>query len=132
MTDTEQKKGEIKGMLKCIFCVIYIIFTVSGLTLVKAGSSPEIKYSFVIPGTGMNISVVTLIGILCYGISFCIYMGLIGKFDIGVIVPIMNGIVNIMVIIVAYFVLKEKLTANMIAGALIIVAGIFIMNVKKG
>lgn len=119
-------------MLKYVFCVIYIIFSVSGLTLVKAGSNPGVKNSFVIPVIDMTVSTVTLIGMLCYGISFCLYMGIISKFDIGIIVPIMNGIVNIMIILMAYFVLKEKLTVNMVVGALVIVAGIFIMNVKKG
>jgi drug/metabolite transporter (DMT)-like permease len=120
-----------KSMLKYVFCVIYIIFTVSGLTMVKMGSSPDMKSSFVIPGIDMTISALTLAGIFCYGVSFCIYMGIISKFDIGIIVPIMNGIVNILIIIVAYFVLKEKLTVNMIVGALVIVAGIFIMNINK-
>lgn len=126
-----EKSGE-KTMLKYVFCVIYIIFSVSGLTLVKMGSDPGMKNSFVIPVIDMNVSMITLIGMFCYGISFCLYMGIISKFDIGIIVPIMNGIVNIMIILMAYFVLKEKLTVNMVVGALVIVAGIFIMNVKKG
>ena len=57
-------------------------------------------------------------------------MGVITKFDLGVIIPIVGGIINILIMISAIVVLKEKLTLNAIIGAVIIVFGIIIMNIK--
>ena len=57
-------------------------------------------------------------------------MGVITNFDLGVIIPIVGGIINILIMISAIVVLKEKLTLNAIIGAVIIVFGIIIMNIK--
>lgn len=118
-------------MLNYFLCALYVIFSVTGLTLVKVGSGAGLEKSFVIPGINMTVSIISFIGLVCYGISFCLYMGVVSKFDLGIIIPILGGIVNILILLVACFILKEKLTTNMIIGAVIIIIGIFIMNVKK-
>ncbi len=118
-------------MLRFVLCALYVVFSVSGLTLVKLGSIQASGQEFVIPFLDMSITKMTLAGILCYGISFCLYMGVVSKFDLGIIIPILGGIVNILILLVSCFILKEKLTPNMIAGALIIIAGIIVMNLNQ-
>ena len=78
----------------------------------------------------MSISIWSFMGITCYGISFLLYLGIISKFDLGFIIPIIGGIVNILILIVSYFILKEQLTFNMILGAVITIIGIVIMNIN--
>ncbi|MDE6743538.1 MAG: hypothetical protein K2J95_06645 [Lachnospiraceae bacterium] len=116
-------------MIKYILFVIYLLFSVSGLTLFKVGSMQESELT--IPVVNVVLSKWTLLGILCYGLSFLIYLYVISKFDLGVIIPIIGGVVNILILLVSYFILKESLSACSIIGAVIISIGIVIMNLGK-
>ncbi|WP_294378990.1 hypothetical protein [uncultured Clostridium sp.] len=118
-------------MSKYLLCGIYILFSVSGLTLIKYGGNHSELAKAVLPIIDMPISWYVIVGLFCYGMSFILYMGVITKFDLGVIIPIVAGIVNILIMISAIIILKEKLTLNMIIGAVIIILGIVIMNLKK-
>lgn len=105
-------------------------FSVVGLTFIKIGSDQPMNNSFEIPVVNISISIWSFIGIACYGISFLIYLGVISKFDLGFIIPIIGGIVNILILIISYFILKEQLTFNMVLGAIITIIGIVIMNIN--
>lgn len=118
------------SMIKYILCILYVVFSVSGLTLVKVGSEQS-NGNLVIPIIEMSVSKLTLVGLIFYSMSFCLYMGVISKFDLGIIIPILGGIINIAILGVSYFILKEHLTLNMIIGAIVITVGIVIMNIKK-
>ncbi len=113
--------------LKYILCAIYIFFSVSGLTLIKMGSNMTGE-GIVLPFINISLSICTIFGIMCYGISFCLYLGVVSSFDLGFIIPIVGGVVNICILLVSFFLLKEKLTVNMIVGAVIVIVGIVIMN----
>lgn len=117
-------------MLKYILCGIYVFFSVSGLTLIKIGSNKTLGYSFEIPVISTSVSIWSFVGIICYAISFLLYLIVISKFNLGFIIPILGGVINIMILIVAYFILKEALTFHMLLGAVIIVIGIVIMNIS--
>lgn len=118
-------------MLKYAVCVVYIIFSVSGLTLVKMGSLHSDKVFFTVPIIDVPINLWSLGGVVCYGISFLLYLGVITKFDLGVINPLLGGIVNILIVVMAFFVLKENLTINMLVGAFVVTVGIVIMNIGR-
>lgn len=118
------------SMIKYILCILYVVFSVSGLTLVKVGSEQS-NGNLVIPIIEMSVSKLTLVGLIFYAMSFCLYMGVISKFDLGIIIPILGGIINIAILGVSYFILKEHLTLNMIIGAIVITVGIVIMNINK-
>lgn len=118
-------------MIKIILCVLYVCFSVSGLTLVKLGSTQIGGQVFVVPILDLPLSGMTFLGIACYGISFCLYLGVISKFDLGIAIPILGGIINVLILLISWFILKEKLTPNAIIGALIITVGVIIMNIKK-
>ena len=122
------KKGhECYSMNKYFLCVIYILFSVSGLTLIKYSGNHIELTKVVIPFINIPISWYFIAGLFCYGMSFVLYMGVITKF----IIPIVGGIINILIMISAIWVLKEKMTINMIVGAIIIILGIVIMNIKR-
>ena len=120
----KSKMNEREGnMLKYILCGIYVFFSVSGLTLIKIGSNKTLGYSFEIPVISTSVSIWSFVGIICYAVSFLLYLGVISKFDLGFIIPILGGIINILILLVACFVLKEPLTFHMILGV--------IMNTNK-
>lgn len=118
--------------MKYLLCAVYVLFSVSGLTLIKLGSTEAAGSSFLIPFIHMRITLLSLAGIFCYGISFCLYMGVVSKFDLGIIIPILGGIVNILILAVSWWILKENLTFNSVLGAIIIIVGIVVMNINRG
>ena len=72
----------------------------------------------------------SLVGYMCYGISFLLYTVIISKFELGYISPILSGVVQIVTLIVAFFVFKEQFSLNAGIGAAMIIAGVIIMNWK--
>ena len=65
-----------------ILVVLYVIFAVSGSTLLKYGGLSQFKSLFTVPVVNMSISWITLIGFICYGASFLFYTVLLNKFDL--------------------------------------------------
>lgn len=112
-----------------ILCAAYVIFSVSGLTLFKIGSSIT-EGGFCVPVLNFMLNGYSFAGICCYGISFLLYLGVVSKFNLGFIIPIVGGIVNIAILLISIFLLKETISINMILGAFIVVLGIAIMNWK--
>ncbi len=122
--------GVDKDFSKIFLSVLYIIFTVSGLIVMKIGSNAANgNKSLVIPYLNLNLSIVSLVGILLYGISFCLYLGVISNFKLGFIIPLLGGIINIAVLVASVTVLHEQLGVKALLGALIIIIGIVVMNI---
>ena len=125
-------KGSIKEeIMKYVFCVIYICFSITGLVLMMLGSQQAQTKSLTIPVIGIAVSALSLCGMVCYGISFCLYLGIISRFSLSMVIPILGGIVNILVLIVSYTVLKEEMAMNTVIGAILVIFGIVIMNLNK-
>ena len=120
-----------KGVaLNYIFCVIYLAFSVMGLTFMKLGANNTSLHSIEIPIVKMQLNWLAIIGYMCYACSFLIYTVVITKFDLGMIIPLLSGIVNVLVFIVAIIVFKESFTVYSVAGIILISAGVFLMNIK--
>lgn len=115
--------------MKYLLCIVYMAFSISGLIFIKLGSIYISR--FTIPLLNISINKESIWGVICYGISFLLYLGVLNQFDLGVIVPIIAGLVNIGVLLASFFIFKERLSLCTIIGALIIILGIFIMNIKK-
>lgn len=116
--------------MQYILCAIYVILTISGLTFMKMGSMAENLKGIVIPVVDMRITAISLVGYLCYGMSFLLYTVIISKFDLGFITPMLNGVVNVSILVVAFLVFKEHFTLNSAIGAVLIIAGVIVMNIK--
>ena len=96
--------------MQFLLCAVYVVFTISGVNL--------------------RITGLSLVGYMCYGISFLLYTVIISKFELGYISPILSGVVQIVTLIVAFFVFKEQFSLNAGIGAAMIIAGVIIMNWK--
>ena len=116
-------------MIKIILCVLYVFFSVTGLVLFKYASN-HANNSVMVPVLGIVLSKYSLIGLICYGISFVLYISVISKFDLGYIIPIIGGVNNILIILASVILLNEVLTLNVIIGAVIVTVGIVVMNLK--
>ena len=65
-----------------ILMITYIISAVAGSTLIKMGSEDNTKTIFTIPIVSMHISMISILGIVAYGVSFITYIILLTKLDL--------------------------------------------------
>ena len=118
-------------MINYIFLVFYVIFAVTGSTLLKFGSSVNAKSLFVVPFIDMKISLISLLGFITYGLSFILYTILLSKFDLSFISPLTVGIVYVLLMITAFVFFKENITLLKLTGSSLILIGILLMVTSK-
>ena len=119
-----------KDIMKIIMIITYLIFTVSGLILMKkggnAGTITNANGEF-----GFNISWISALGFVCYIISFLLFTRIIMIFEnVSYISPICNGIAQACIVIASIIFLKEKFSGFTLGGAALIIAGVIIMNLN--
>lgn len=112
--------------MQYLIIVIYILFTTGGITFMKLGGDSlhlALKDSF-----SLSIGWKTFIGLSCYLVSFLLWQRLVVKYDISIIVPIVNGIVQVIILLIGHFLFKETLSPVSMVGAALIIIGIVIMG----
>lgn len=114
--------------MKYGLCVLYLLFSLSGLTFIKLGSLEGRKVIFQI--LQMKFTLFSFIGYFCYMVSFLLYTFVITKFDLSYIIPLLGGIINILIFIIGIEVFHEKFTLFSMMGCLCIVIGVWFMNLK--
>lgn len=117
--------------MNIIFLILYVIFAVSGSTLLKYGGLNTVKSLFMVPVININISLITLIGFICYGLSFIFYTILLNKFELSFISPLTVSLVYIFLMITAFIIFKEPITLQKILGSILILSGIMLMIINK-
>ena len=126
----QKKKGKESSM-KYVLIVIYLILTVSGLILYKKGANSNFVLEIKNNALNIKLSLVSIAGLFCYLFSFLIYMLILPKFDLTFIYPLMTAISYIGIYILSIFILNESVTTLGIIGSIIIMVGIFIVNIGK-
>lgn len=106
---------------------IYLFFTVTALILMKLGGS-QVALKINAQVLGLELSWVSLLGMLCYLISFMLWITIIPKFNLSYIVPITVGITQILTLIAAILIFKEALSINKLIGVILIIVGVILMN----
>ena len=116
--------------MKLILVIIYLILTVAGLIFMKLGGNPgTIALD---KGTiTFGMSIISGIGFVCYLCSFLLFTRIVVMFDLSYIMPICTGIVQILTLVASYFVFKEEISKQGIIGAILVIIGIIIMNIKN-
>lgn len=116
--------------MQIISIIIYLILTVGGLILVKLGSD-TISISLANGTFNFVMGIKAIIGFICYIASFLIYtFYIVRKFDLSYIYPIITGITQVLVILASVFILKEHISIPAIIGIVLIIIGIFCLNIK--
>ena len=117
--------------MKIILIIAYLILTVSGLVLMKLGGNPG-TISIENKTFQFGISLISALGFVCYIFSFLLYTRIVMMFEnLNYITPICTGLAQIMIFIASYLFLKESIGATTVAGMLMIIAGIVVMNIKR-
>lgn len=116
--------------LKVVLVVIYMILTLSGLILMKYGGNTG-TISLKDGNISVGMSLISLCGFICYICSFLLFTRIVIMFDLSYIMPICTGVIQILTLVASYVVFKEEISKTGIIGAIIVIAGIIIMNYKK-
>lgn len=111
-----------------LLITLYVISTAGGLVLLKLGTSGAGFINIIDGKITWNISLLTLLGIMTYGISFLLYIVLISKFSLGYIVPLTTALVYILVFTASYFIFKEHFTTIKTLAIIMIVTGVLLLN----
>lgn len=116
--------------MKIILIIMYLMLTVSGLILMKLGGNSG-SLSVANKELTFGISLISALGFICYIGSFLLYTKIIMMFDLSYIVPLTTGIAQILTLIASYVIFKDKMSIQSVSGAVIIILGILIMNIKR-
>jgi small multidrug resistance pump len=111
------------------FC-IYLLLTVSGLVLFKLGANSGIAANINNGFFYLKINVISIIGILCYGCSFIVYLTLVSKMNLSYIFPVATGIIYILIFVASVYIFKESISIFKIIGSGLILCGVVLMNLK--
>lgn len=114
--------------MQVVLIGIYLLFSASGLILFKLGASSSAAFSFSQGMLNFKIGYLAILGVLCYGCSFLMYLGLVSKYNLSYIVPVTTGIMYIIILMASIFVFKETVSLTQIFGAMFIIAGVTLIN----
>jgi multidrug transporter EmrE-like cation transporter len=115
--------------MKILLIIIYVVLTLSGLVLMKKGGNPG-KVSISKKDINLSMSPVSALGFVCYLCSFLLFTKIVVMFDLSYIMPIVTGVVQVMTLVVANIVFKEKIDKKAIIGASLVILGIVVMNLN--
>ncbi len=115
--------------MKFVLTLVYIILTTGGLFCMKLGGdslaiSLKNEISF-------KIGFVTALGFLLYICSFLLWQKLVATYDLSYIVPLANGIVQVVVLVGSYFFLKESMSIYNVIGIILVILGIVLISIKR-
>lgn len=110
--------------------LIYSMLAVSGMTLIKMGStSTQIE---IIKGMfNAKVSGVFILGCVMYVLSFLTWLSLIKENELSYIFPVANGIVTVTTVLIGMFILNETVRGTQWLGVGLILLGIVIVNIFK-
>lgn len=114
-------------MLIVILFILYVVLASSGLILFKIGSSSA-SFSLHIFNFNIALSYKMILGILCYGFSFLLWLYIVSNMNLTIAMPLSVALVNTFVVIGSCLVLKEKITLMQGIGIFIVLSGVCIMT----
>lgn len=121
----------MSAVLSNITLLLYALTTTAGLVFLKLGSKTGAPVSFIDGKPQFNLSFYVITGIILYGFSFVLYTYLIAKNDLGYIIPVATALVYVGIFVASFFLFKEAFTAIKIVGILLILGGVFLLNLQK-
>lgn len=110
-----------------IMFTCYVLLASSGLILFKLGSANS-NLTLNIFGLSINYSIKMILGLLCYGCSFILWMLIVSRMNLTIAMPLSVAIVNTLVLVGSCIVLKEKISLMQGVGIFIIILGVCIMT----
>lgn len=113
--------------MNVLLFILYVILSSSGLILFKLGSVNS-NIHLNILSLSINFSIKSIIGILCYGCSFVLWMIIVSRMNLTIAMPLSIALVNTLVVVGSCTILKEKITLTQGVGIFIIIFGVCVMT----
>lgn len=113
-----------------VLILVYALLTSSALVALKWGAKTGAPAQFVNGKLQFNLAPFIIIGILLYGTSFVLYTFLVSKYQLGYIIPVTTALVYIVIFVASFFIFDEAFTALKIAGIILILSGMALLNIK--
>lgn len=115
--------------MRYLLVVVYLILTISGLIFMKLGGNTG-NIGLKEGNINVSMSLVSVLGFVCYIISFLLFTKIVIIFDLSYIYPITAGIVQVITLIASYYIFKENISLYGVIGAVLVIVGIIVMNIK--
>jgi Membrane transporters of cations and cationic drugs len=115
--------------MKYLLTIVYLGFSIGGMFLLKAGGD-SVCLSFT-KGLEFKIGYITLVGFICYVISFLLWQKLLIAYDLSYIAPITTGISQVIILIIGVMIFKEQFNWMSIVGVMSIVCGVVLIAAGK-
>lgn len=115
--------------MKWLLTAVYLFFTTSGIFLMKAGGD-SLHLSF-FKGIEIKMNYVTLLGFICYAVSFLLWQKLLATYDLSYIVPITTGISQIIILLIGIVRFGEQIKLSGLIGVLCVVGGVMLIAFGK-
>lgn len=122
-----ERRGKI--MMTILF-ILYVLLSSSGLILFKLGAGCSNIHIHLF-GLALNFSIKSIIGIMCYGCSFLLWLYIVSRMNLTIAMPLSIALVNTLVVIFSLVFLKEKINVTQIVGIFIVIAGVSIMSIGR-
>ena len=113
----------------CLIVVSLLAFVAGQLLIKVAMTAEEESAARGRHLTARRKTVVFALGIACMTVTFFINLGLLQKLDLSYLFPF-QGLCVIIVTLGASFFLKERLTLSLVAGTLLVAAGVMLVSVS--
>lgn len=117
-------------MNEVLLISLYLLASVGGLVLLKAGSSTN-TLLLLKQTLRLEFSYLSLAGLFLYIISFVLWLVLINRYALSYIQPLTAGLSYILITLAALFILKENITLFQWGGIIFILIGIVLMNIGR-
>lgn len=111
--------------------IIYVLLSSFGLVLLKIGSNKSFGISIHNGNFMLKFNYIILIGMGMYVLSFITSLIAMKGINLNVFYPISAGLVYILIGLLSFLLLHEKISLRQIVGMVIILVGVTIMNVKE-
>ena len=115
----------MKGNMKMIWMlfVIYVILSSTGLVLFKMGSAGSNGLTIL----NFRITYRMLVGVLCYGLSFLLWLYIVSKLNLTLAMPLSVALVNTLVVVESCLQKKKKISITQGIGIIIIITGVILL-----
>jgi len=117
--------------MQFLILVLYACMSVGGLTCFKLGTQQAMNLEFSRTAFSIQMSWLSVVGIIMYVGSFLIYLGLVSRIQLGYLTPVSSAIVYILTLCVSLFIFKESYSTPQLAGMCLILIGVVLMNLGK-
>jgi len=117
-------------VLRILFVCVYILLSVSGIVLIKSGAAAT-SFAFSESVFHVKAGLQTVAGFCCYIASFLMMIRIVSLYELSYIVPITTGMVQVLILLAAVFLFRERIAPVNLVGIFVVIAGIILMNLKE-